>query len=425
MTVAESATNPFPTHTLHNGLRIVAQPMHGVESLAVGLCVATGSRDEQHNQAGITHFIDGLAFQGTARRTVRDLTEAFEDLGARYDASAGTELFWYTALALGRDLEKIVPLLVEVVRDPLFDPEETEKVRDRQLQELAGLEDEPMQKVLDVLQREFFADHPYGNSVLGEADSVRAVTVQDLRACWQGTHHPENTIFAAAGKLDFGQLVAAVEATCADWPSGSARPLPGAPTYAPRTKVIERASNQQHIGIGVQGVPVGHDDYYATALLATILGGSMNSRLFTEVREKRGLAYGVGAYPLSLRDAGMIRVYAGTTPQKAHETVEVTLGELRKLEQGGVRQDELERAKTVLKSRVIMAGENTRVRRNAIGSGLWYEGMVRTLDEIRTLIDAVTADQIQLLARRLEISSRFTLAAIGPRTAEELLGNVI
>ena len=189
----------------------------------------------------------------------------------------------------------------------------------------------------------------------------------------------DNTIFAAAGKLEFARLVEAVEAACGDWPSGSSRPLPGAPIYVPRTMELQRDSNQQHIGIGVQGVPVGHADYYATALLSTILGGSMNSRLFTEVREKRGLAYGVGAYPMSLRDAGMIRIYAGTVPQKAHETVAVTLAELRKLEEGGVRQDELDRAKTVLKSRVIMAGENTRVRRSAIGSlsgtrvgcGLW------------------------------------------------------
>jgi predicted Zn-dependent peptidase len=374
--------------------------------------------------AGITHFIDGLAFQGTTRRSVRELTEAFEDLGARYDASAGTELLWYTALALGRDLERIVPLIVEVARYPLFDPGETEKVRDRQLQELAGLEDEPMQKVLEVLQREFFLGHRYGNSVLGDVESVKSISVQDLQGYWQASHHPNATIFAAAGKLDFTRLVDAVEKACADWPSGITLPLHAPPAYEPRTMVIERESHQQHIGIGVQGVPVGDDDYYATALLSTVLGGSMNSRLFTEVREKRGLAYGVGAYPLSLRDAGMIRIYAGTVPEKAYETVAVTLGELQKLEQDGVQPDELERAKTVLKSRLIMAGENTRVRRSAIGSSLWYEGRVRTLDEIRSLIDAVTLDQIGALANRLEISSRYTVAAIGPCTAEELLRNV-
>ena len=232
MTVAETTQSPFPTHVLANGLRIVAQPMSGVESLAVGLCVATGSKDEQPELAGITHFIDGLAFQGTERHSVRDLTEAFEDLGARYDASAGTELTWYTALALGRDLDRLVPLIVEVCRYPLFDPEETEKVRDRQLQELAGLEDEPMQKVLDVLQREFFLGHPYGNSVLGEVDAVKAISVQDLKACWQGTHHPNNTIFAAAGKLEFSHLVRAVESACGDWPSGEVSQLPDPPAMS-------------------------------------------------------------------------------------------------------------------------------------------------------------------------------------------------
>jgi predicted Zn-dependent peptidase len=159
------------------------------------------------------------------------------------------------------------------------------------------------------------------------------------------------------------------------------------------------------------------------ALMTTILGSGMNSRLFNEVREKRGLAYGVGASVVALRSAGLIRIYAGTVPPKAHETVAVTLEELRKLEADGVREDELERAKTSLKSRVIMGGESTRVRRGAIGSSLWYEGRVRTLDEIRTLIEAVTTTQIRDVARRLRIGSLYTVTGIGPRSAEELLGN--
>ncbi|HEY8284255.1 MAG TPA: pitrilysin family protein [Chloroflexota bacterium] len=423
MTDSHSQGSPFPTHTLANGLRIVAQPMGGVESLALGFCVATGARDEEEHEAGASHFIDGLAFQGTAIRDTRALTEAFEDLGARRDASAGTELFWYAAQALGRHMDVLVPLMAEVVRRPRFDPEEAEKVRDRQLQEIAALEDEPAQKVLDLLQREYFHGHPYGRSVLGTPASVRALQPADLRAFWTRTQLPNNTIVAAAGKLDFDRLVTAVEAACGDWEPGGLLPLPEAPATKPRVSVVVRESNQQHIGIGVAGVPVGHPDYYAVALLATILGGSMNSRLFTEVREKRGLAYGVGAASASMRDAGMIRIYAGTVPAKAHETVAVTLDELRKLESGGVSDGELSRAKTVIKSRVVMGGENTRVRRNVIASSLWYENKVRTLDEIRALIDAVTAPQIQEAAVRLQIGSRYTLTAIGPRSAEELLGN--
>jgi predicted Zn-dependent peptidase len=422
MTVADQAGNPFPTHTLANGLRIVAQPMQGVESLAIGFCVATGSRDEPPSEAGVSHFIDGLAYQGTARRDVRQLTEAFEDLGARHDASAGTELFWYTAQALSRHLDSVVGLMTEVVREPRFDPVEAEKVRDRQLQELAALEDEPMQKVLDVLQREFFYGHPYGQSGLGTEETIKHLNTDIVRSFWQNTHHPNNTIVSAAGKMDFEAFVRAIEARCGDWTPGTVEQLPAPPSYTPRVNVIQRDSNQQHIGLGMQGVPVGHQDYYAVALMGTILGGSMSSRLFTEVREKRGLAYGVGAYPLSLRDAGMIRIYAGTVPQKAHETVAVILNELRKLEADGIYEDELARAKTVLKSRIIMAGENTRVRRSAIGASLWYENRVRTLDEIRALIEAVTSGQIQQVAQRLQISSQFTLAAIGPRSAEELLG---
>ncbi len=415
--------NPFPTHTLANGLRIVAQPMSGVESLALGFCVATGAGNEEPSEAGVSHFIDGLAFQGTALRDTRALTEAFEDLGARRDASAGSELFWYASQALGRHLESIVPLMAEVVRRPRFDPIEAEKVRDRQLQELAAMEDEPAQKVMDLLQREYFHGHPYGHSVLGMAESVRSLTTEDLRAFYSRTQMPNNTIVAAAGKLDFDRLVVAVEAACGDWTPGTPPVLPEAPLPEPRVAVELRESNQQHIAIGVSGVPIGHPDYYAVNLLATVLGGGMNSRLFTEVREKRGLAYGVGASSGSMRSAGMIRVYAGTVPAKAHETVAVTLEELRKLEADGVTEDELARAKIMIKSRVIMGGENTRVRRNVIGSSLWYENKVRTLAQVRALIDAVTTDQVREAAVRLRIGSRITLTAIGPRTAEELLAN--
>ncbi|MGH2347792.1 MAG: M16 family metallopeptidase [Chloroflexota bacterium] len=414
--------SPFPTHTLANGLRIVAQPMLGVESLAFGVCVATGAGNEEPREAGAGHFIDGLAFQGTALRDTRALTEAFEDLGARRDANAGSELFWYAAQALGRHLEALVPLMAEVVRFPRFDPIEAEKVRDRQLQELAALEDEPAQKVMSLLQREYFHGHPYGNSVLGTPESVRALQTEDLRTFRLRTQMPNNTIIAAAGKLDFDRLVAIVEASCGDWAPGTLITLPEAPRAEPRVAGEVRESNQQHIAIGVAGVPVGHPDYYAVNLLATVLGGGMNSRLFTEVREKRGLAYGVGAGSGSMRTAGMIRIYAGTVPAKAHETVAVTLEELRKLEADGVSEEELARAKTMIKSRVIMGGENTRVRRNVIGSSLWYENKVRTLAEVRALIDAVTTDQVREAAVRLRIGSRFTLTAIGPRTAEEIAG---
>lgn len=421
MTGATPTVNPFPTHTLANGLRIIAQPMEGVESLALGFCVATGARDEQPAEAGVSHFIDGLAYQGTARRDVRDLTEAFEDLGARHDAGAGVELFWYTAHALGRHLNAVVPLLAEVVREPRFDPAEAEKVRDRLFQELAQLEDEPMQKIFEVLQHEFFMGHPYGNSNQGTEETIRALTTDDMRGFWARTHLPNNTIVAAAGKLDFDALVKAVDDACAGWSAGDIPALPGTPEYEPRVKVLMRDSNQQHIGIGLQGVGMGDPEYYTVALLATILGGSMNSRLFNEVREKRGLAYGVGAYPGSLQRAGILRIYAGTTPQKAHETVEVILNELRKIEADGVNDDELARAKTLLKSKVIMGGERTTSRRNVIASSLWYEGRVRTLDETRALIEEVTLDRVRDTARRLQLSSRYTLTAIGPRSAEELL----
>jgi predicted Zn-dependent peptidase len=189
--------------------------------------------------------------------------------------------------------------------------------------------------------------------------------------------------------------------------------------------VVRKDSAQQHIGMGFPAVPAGSDDFYAMALLATTLGGSMNSRLFLEVREKRSLAYGIGAYFTPLKDAGFVRIYAGTVPEKADQTVAVVLDELGKLERDGVTEDELRRAKTLLKSNVIMRSESTAVRRRTIATSWWYEGRIRTLEEIKERIDAVTTDDVKRLAGALGLTTNVVLTAIGPRSQEELTGGKI
>ncbi len=415
----------FPRHRLANGLQIVAQPMPGVESVALGYTIGAGARDERPNEAGISHFVESLGFQGTATRDVQQLTEAFEDIGATPGSGADTEFSSYAVSLLGRNLAPALELLTDVVRRPGFAEGEIPKARDRILQEIAQIEDEPMRKVLDLLRREYFKGHPLGNEVTGTADTVSATTRADLQNYWRRQYTAGNTILSVAGKVDFDALVRQVEDLCADWPSGGGTPMPPVPAPERHAVVLHKESTQQHIGIGFPAVPIVSDDYYAMALMITTLGGSMNSRLFLEVREKRSLAYGIGAYYTPLKEAGFVRVYAGTTPEKAHESVEVILNELTKLEQGGVTEDELRRAKTLLKSNVIMRSESSGARRRAIATQWWYEGRIRTLEEIRDEIDAVTTDQIKRLAASLGMTTNVVLTAIGPRSQEELTGGRI
>jgi predicted Zn-dependent peptidase len=413
MTVVDTSERVFPRHRLANGLQIVAQPMEGVESASLGFLISAGARTERPTEAGISHFVEALGFQGTANRSVQELTQAFEDIGAHPESGTETEFTSYSTTSLGRNLAPALELLTDVVLQPGFVPEEIPKARDRILQEIAQREDEPMRKVLDLLRREYFKGHPLGNEVIGTTETIAALTREDLRGYWRRQYTAGNVVLAVAGKLDFDTLVAQVEEHCADWPAGEGEPMPPVPPPQRHATVVRKDSAQQHIGMGFPAVPAGSDDFYTMALLATTLGGSMNSRLFLEVREKRSLAYGIGAYFTPLKDAGFVRIYA------------VVLDELGKLERDGVTEDELRRAKTLLKSNVIMRSESTAVRRRTIATSWWYEGRIRTLEEIKERIDAVTTDDIKRLAGALGMTTNVVLTAIGPRSQEELTGGRI
>ncbi len=422
MTVVETSETLFPRHRLANGLQIVAQPMEGVESVALGYTIVAGARDETLDESGISHFVESLGFQGTQTRSVQALTEAFEDIGAGTGSGAGTEFTSFSASLLGRNLEKAVELLTDVVLHPGFVEDEIPKARDRILQEIAQAEDEPMRKVLDLLRREYFRGHPLGNEVTGTTDSISSLTRTDLQTYWRRRYGAGAVLFSIAGKFDFDRVVAQIEDLCQDWPAGESEDMPAPPAPVKHAVVVHKDTQQQHIGIAVPAVGITSPDYYAVALMATTLGGSMNSRLFVEVREKRSLAYGVGAYFTPLRDVGMLQVYAGTVPEKADQTVQVVRDELGKLAVSGVTEDELRRSKTLLKSRVIMRSESSGARRGAIASGWLYERHIRTLDEIKDLIDQVTTEDIARVAASLGMTENIVLTAIGPRSREELLG---
>jgi len=287
MTVVDVSEQVFPRHRLANGLQIVAQPMEGVESVALGYTVLAGAGNERPSEAGISHFVESMAFQGTQTRSVQELTEAFEDIGANTGSAASSEFSSYSSSLLGRNLAPALELLTDVVLHPGFVEDELPKARDRILQEIAQLEDEPMRKVLDLLRREYFRGHPLGNETIGTTETVAALTRSDLRDYWARQYGAGNVLFSVAGKFDFDAVVRQIEDLCRDWPAGETASLPPAPVPERHATVLHKESTQQHIGIAVPGVGATSPDYYAVALMVATLGGSMNSRLFMEVREKR------------------------------------------------------------------------------------------------------------------------------------------
>jgi predicted Zn-dependent peptidase len=390
--------------------------MASVGSVAMGFLLPAGSCYEAPPvPAGVSQMVASLVLQGTLHRDARALTEAFEEIGARRDVSVEPEYTWLGAVVLARHLPAALELLVDMARYPSFPADELPKVRGRLLQSIAQQEDEPSRKVFALLREAAFGDHPLGRPLLGTAESVAAIDEAALRSYWAARYGAGAAILAVAGRIDLDALWPLVDGLCGDWPAGPARqPLP--PAEVRRSfRAARTESSQQHIALAMPGLPAGHDDAYVAAVLGMIYGGSMNSRLFTEVREKRGLAYSVSASHVSAENSGTYRVYAGTTPERAHESLTVIVDEARRLAAQGITAEELARAKVKLKSSVVMAGESTALRRRALGAGWWYEGKVRTLDEVRQRIDAVEVEQVGALARALDLGGTVAVATVGPR----------
>jgi predicted Zn-dependent peptidase len=418
------APNYF-THTFGNGLQMVGQRMPSLASVTFGIQMAAGLRDEPEHREGLTHLLSDVIFQGTKYRDVRQLTEDFEAIGARRGAETGTEFARYSAQIVGTRFERALELLSDVLLNPTFPDTEFEQMRAVQLQDIRRRDDEPMRRIFDLARERFYAGTSLGRRALGTKESVEALTAEDLRAFWRARYHPAGSLLAIAGNFDWDEVVRLVEKYLGGW-SGSA-PVAPVETPHPETGVaIElHEGNQEHLAM-VHPFPIyGDPDYYAASVAIEILGGGMTSRLFREVREKRGLVYSVGAMYAPNGIYGAAYVYAGTTPEKAHETVQVIVDELKRIQNEGVTADELERAKVQLKSELVMRGESGGARMASIARSWWYERRLITIHELKAEIDGVTQEQILGLMRRFPPTKPLVIGAIGPRTEHELIGDAL
>jgi predicted Zn-dependent peptidase len=415
----------FLHELLESGVQVVGQPMAGVESAAVGILIGTGARDEEAPRFGVSHFTEQMLFRGSEHMDAREISERFDSLGASYDSSAGLEMTLVSAMLLGDRLPIALDLLADCVRFPAFPDEAIENVRTLLLQEIRQREDRPAQKVMDLLRQRFFQGSPLGHDVLGTEDSVGSLDRAALQSYWADRYTSNNMLISVAGNFQWEQLLDQLGTITADWPVGRGRMVVHEPQPQSSIRVVPKEAAQENIGFAFPGVPVTDPHYYATALFSQSLGGSSNSRLFQEVREKRGLAYAVQARFDGLEKTGLVRVYVGTSAERAHESVEVVMDELRKVEQEGITEEELGLSKTRLKSQLIMRSESTMARMSANMRTWWFEQKLYSLDEIRERIDAVTVEEIKSLVQSLGITSTITVVALGPRSEDELFGRVV
>lgn len=415
----------FLSATLPGGIQVVGQPMAGVESAAIGILAGAGARDECLDELGITHFVEQMLFRGTERYDARRLSDALDLLGVEYDTSAGLEMTLVSAVLVGARLGEAIDLLIDVVRRPAFPAEAVDPVRQLLLQELRQREDHPPQKVMDLLRQRYFAGSPLGHDVLGTEETLAALARSDLARYHARWFTAENVVMSVAGNFDWDAVVEQLTRATEGWPTGTPRIRPDVPAVRPGVEAIEREAAQENIALAFPGTAVSDPRFYVGGLLGQALGGVGNSRLYQEVRVKRGLAYAIQGRFDALETTGLYRIYVGTQPERAAESVEVILAELRKLERDGLTEEELRLAKTRLKSQLLMRSESTYARMASNLRDWWFEHRLYTLDEIRERIDAVTLDDVAALVRDLRITENILAVAIGPRSENELFGRLV
>jgi predicted Zn-dependent peptidase len=406
--------NEHRTSTLPNGVRVITERIENVRSVALGFWIGTGSAMESDEQAGTSHLLEHMLFRGTERYRSHEIDEIFDAMGAEINAGTDRESTSLYTRMLDRHLERAFDVVAEMVFKPRFESLEAE--REVVLEEIAMYEDDPQDRVFDVLGEAVFGAHPLGRAVIGTADVVGAVTHEQLRAFHDERYAPQSIVIAAAGSVDHDTLVQmAGERGPQDAGAGTGAPEhdPGEPQFERRVRFLRKDTEQYHVCLGGRGISRHDERRFALRVLEGVLGGTSSSRLFQEVRERRGLAYSVFSFSSQHADTGEVGLYVGTRPENLREAVATIAQELERVVEDPASQQELDRSRENLKGRVALSLESTAARMNRLGSALLGEVPILSIDEIVDRIDAVTVEDLRELARGLFAPETLSAAGVG------------
>jgi predicted Zn-dependent peptidase len=382
----------------------------GIRSAAMTFLVPAGAASDPLGQAGGASVLSDWILRGAGGRDSRELTAYLDGLGVQRSCHAETVFLRFSASMLGKNLLAVLPVYADIVQRPHLPEDGFEPARDLALQQLDAIDDEPSHK-LSLLLRERHYPFPFGRPSVGKRDDLEALTASALRTASNARVSPTGAILAVAGLFDWPALVDTVEKAFGPWEATTPPALPE--QSAPRGNLhVTQDTNQSQIGLAWDAVPDSHPDSLLLQTALNVLSGGMGARLFTEIREKQGLCYSVHAGYASLKKQGAVFGYSGTSPDRAQRTLDSFLVELRRLTEG-VTQDEFDRAKIGMKSRVIMQGESTGARAGALAYDFYHRGRTRTLDELRGLIDALTLARVNAFLAEHPVET-LTVVTIGP-----------
>lgn len=399
-------------HRLPNGFRIVTEHMPGLKSASLGVWVNAGGRNERIEQNGIAHFLEHMAFKGTERRTALQIAEQIEDVGGFINAYTGRETTAYYARVLEADVPLAMDVISDIVLNPIFEPAEIEVERGVILQEIGQALDTPDDVIFDWLQESAYPDQALGRTILGPSERVRSFTRDDLQGFVRENYTPDQMILAAAGAVDHDEIVRLAEAAFGHLQPATPSLVTPAKFHSGQRREV-KGLEQVHVAMAFESPNYRDPAIYTAQIYATAMGGGMSSRLFQEVREKRGLCYTIFAQAAAYADTGTITLYAGTSEQQIGELMEITLRELVRAGDS-LTPSEIERARAQMKAGLLMGLESASNRAERLARLVAIWDRVPTLEETLAQIDAVTTLDVQEFSARLVRSDEAALAMYGP-----------
>jgi predicted Zn-dependent peptidase len=413
--------------TLDNGLRVITAAMPHTRSVSICIFIGVGSRYESEAQAGISHFIEHLCFKGTQKRTTaREISEAIERVGGILNGGTDKELTIYWC----KVAQPHFPLALDVMADMLlhskFDPVDIERERQVIIEEIGMSKDSPSQQVDMLIDELLWPNHPLGRDIAGSKESVAAITRDMMLDYLAGQYQPGNTVIAIAGNIQHQEAVTAVNQVLGSWTNQ--QPRSGYLTYRGqqnrRLQVERRDTEEAHLCLALPGLPLLHPKRFTLDLLNVILGEGMSSRLFVEVRDKLGLVYSIHSYVEHFLDSGSVAVHAGVEPKNLSIVIRAILEQLSQLKEL-VPESELSKAKELSKGRLLLRMEDSRSVAGWMGGQEILTGRILSVEQVVSIIDAITAEELEQLARELMIDSQLRLAVVGPITDQEPLEELL
>jgi len=398
---------------LENGLTVVTDNMPHLESATLGIWIKAGSRNETDHQHGIAHLLEHMAFKGTHTRTAQQIAEEIENVGGELNAATSIETTAYYARVLKPEVGHASDILYDILANSVFDEKELKREKHVILQEIGASLDSPDDLIFDQFQSTVFGnDQPIGKPILGTPDTVTGFTAEEIRNYLDVHYHGPNMVLAAAGAVDHDALVKQVENTYSSFSDGSTQEAVEA-KYIGGESIVEDDLQEAQIVLGFEGRAYHVKDFYASQLLATILGGGMSSRLFQEVREKHGLCYSISAFHWGFSDTGILGIHAATGQEDLRELVSLILEELRRAGDD-ITQKELDRARAQIRSSLLMGMESPAARAGQVARQILLFGRVIPNEELMERLDAISVERVRDLAGRIFHESLPTISALGP-----------